>query len=48
MKNDVILEAEMVALSDTAGRIDGEQCPCFFVPYYVKPSFRVLKNSLPR
>ena len=43
--SDVILEAEMVAFSDTTERIDGKLYPCFSHLSYVKLLFRVLENS---
>jgi hypothetical protein len=43
--SDVILEAEMVAFSDTTGRIDGKSYPCFSRRSRVKLFFRVLEDS---
>ena len=43
--SDVILEAEMVAFSDTAERIDGESYLFFLRPSHVKLFSRVLENS---
>jgi hypothetical protein len=42
---DVILEAEMVAFSDTTERIDGKSYPCYPRLSHIKPFFRVLENS---
>jgi len=42
--SDVILEAEMVAFSDTTERIDGKSYPYSSNLSYVKMFFRVLEN----
>ena len=43
--SDVVLEAEMVAFSDTTDRIDGKPYPCLSRTALVKTLFRVLENS---
>ena len=43
--SDTILEAEMVAFSDSTERIDGKSHHCFSRLLYAKLFFRVLENS---
>ena len=43
--SDVILEAEMVAFSDTTERIDGKSYPYSSRLYHVKLFLRVLEDS---
>ena len=45
--SDAIIEAEMVAFSDTAGRIDGVSCRFLSRLFPVKLPYRILEDSQP-